>query len=206
MLKFNQYITEASKEGHGLHVFDVDDTLFHTTAKVNVMHGPKKVAALSNSEYNTHKLEPGHRYDYSEFNSSDKFDSESTPMPKMLNKLKAIHGNVKKTHGSKVIINTARADFDNKNKFLDTFRKHGVDIDDIHVHRAGNRKEPGSVAERKANVVRDQLKSGKFKRATLYDDSKENLNHFLKLKHEHPDVTFKAYHVQHNGSVVRHRE
>ena len=69
MQRFLDYITEA--EGNGLHVFDVDDTLFHTTAKVKVMRGNKHVASLSNSEYNTHTLPKGHHYDYTEFRDAD---------------------------------------------------------------------------------------------------------------------------------------
>jgi hypothetical protein len=205
MKTFSEYLLEAAKEGHGLHVFDVDDTLFHTTAKVKVMHGKKEVAALSNSEYNTHTLPKDHHYDYSEFRDAEKFDKESKPMSRMLGKMKAIHNNAKKT-GSKVIIATARADFDDKDKFLHAFRKHGVDIDNIHVHRAGNDKSEGTVGEKKARIISNQLKSGNFKRATLYDDSKENLKQFLALKKDHPDVHFKAYHVHPTGGIVRHTE
>lgn len=169
------------------------------------MHGAKEVGSLSNSEYNTHKLPKDHHYDYSEFRSAEKFDKESEPMTRMLDKMKAIHANAKKT-GSKVVIATARADFDNKEKFLNAFRKHGVDIDNIQVHRAGNDKSEGTIAEKKARIVSRELKAGGHKRASLYDDSKDNLKHFLALKKDHPDVELKAFHVQPNGSVVRHTE
>lgn len=206
MQKFNEFISEAKRTGSGLHVFDIDDTLFHTSAKVRVMHGDKHVHTLSSSDYNTYKLQPGHHYDYSEFRSSNKFSNESEPMHRMLAKMRAIHRNVKKSPGSKVIINTARADFDNKDQFLNAFRKHGVDIDNIHVHRAGNLKIPGTIGERKAAIIHSHLMTGGYKRASLYDDSVENLQHFLMLKRKHPDVQFKAYHVKPNGSVSRHHK
>jgi hypothetical protein len=205
MKTFAQYLDEAAKEGTGLHVFDVDDTLFHTTARVKVMHGDRQVDSLSNSEYNTHKLPAGHHYDFSEFRSAEKFDKESKPMTRMLNKMKAIHKNAKKT-GSKVIVATARADFDNKDRFLHAFRKHGVDIDNIHVHRSGNDTSEGTVAEKKARAISRELTAGGHRRATLYDDSVQNLNHFLRLKDKHPNVEFKAYHVKPNGSITRHTE
>jgi hypothetical protein len=170
------------------------------------MKGNDRVKSLSNSEFNTHQLEPGHHYDYSEFRSSDVFDNSSKPIDKMVNKLKAIHKNVKATTGSKVIMNTARADFDDKDKFLNKFRKHGIDIDDIHVHRTGNDKTDDSIAEKKSKVMRQHLDSGNYRHATLYDDSKENLSHFLKLKHEYPHIQFNAYHVQPNGSVKKHKD
>lgn len=206
MRKFIEYLQEAKKEGHGLYVFDIDDTLFHTTAKIKVKKGDKEVASLSNSEYNTHKLPAGHHYDYSEFRSADKFDTESKPIRKMLSKLKAIHKNVQASAGSKVVLNTARADFDNRETFLNAFRKQSVDIDDIHVHRAGNRSGSGTVAQNKADEIRGHLDSGKYEHATVYDDSRDNLRSFLNLKTDYPKIKFKAYHVKPDGSTARHTE
>ena len=192
---------------NGLHVFDIDETLFHTSAKVHVKKGDKTVAKLSSSEFNTHKLPAGHHYDYSEFHSADKFDAESKPISRMMGKLKSIHSAVKKTGTGKVIMNTARQDFDDKHKFLDTFRKHGVDIDDIHVHRAGNiaTKEKMPIGQAKNEVIRKHLRTGNYRHVSLYDDSKENLDHFNELSKEHPDVKFRAYHVQSDGKVKKHK-
>ena len=54
MDSFKQYL-ENNKKG-SLHVFDVDDTLFHTTAKIHVKDSSgKTVEKLSNSEFNDHK-------------------------------------------------------------------------------------------------------------------------------------------------------
>lgn len=201
MQRFLDFITEAA--GHGLHVFDVDDTLFHTTAKIKVMKGDKQVDSLTNSQYNTHKLPPGHHYDYSEFRSAEKFDAESKPNQRMLSKMKSLHDKTKKSSG-KVIINTARADFDDKDKFLGTFKKHGVDIDNIHVYRAGNDKGEGTVGEKKANIIRKHLESGKYGNASLYDDSEQNLNHFLNLKKDFPHIKFNAHHVKPDGKSKRY--
>jgi hypothetical protein len=187
-----------------LHIMDIDDTLFHTNAKVKVVdHQGKVVQRLSNSEFNDHKLEPHHSYDFSEFRSADKFHDESKPITKMLNKLKAIHGNIKKKAGSKsrVIMNTARADFDDKNKFLDTFRKQNVDIDDIHVHRAGNIEGNEIPAVKKVKIIKRHLESGNYRHAHMYDDSTTNLQHFLAMKKDHPDVEFHAYHVLPDGTT-----
>lgn len=201
MKKFKEFLEENS-----LHVFDIDDTLFHTSAKVKVMRGDKEVASLSNAEYNDHKLPAGHHYDYSEFRSSHKFDTESKPVHRMLNKLKDVHAQSKQHTGSRVILNTARQDFDDRDTFLNTFRKHGVDIDNIHVHRAGNiaRDHGLTVSHAKNEVIRRHLQSGKFHTVHLYDDNKTNLSHFLELKKEHPTVNFKAYHVQPDGKVKKH--
>lgn len=204
MLSFRSYLKEEAERGT-LHSFDVDETLFKTTAKVHVKHGDKHVTSLSNAEYNTHKLEPGHRYDYSEFQSSKKFHDDSEPIHKMLGKVKAIHKNISGSPHHKIIINTARSDMDDKQTYLDKFKKHGLPIDDIHVHRAGNDKGEGSVAQKKANVIKQQLAKHPYKKVHVYDDSTENLNHVLALKAEHPDTEFHAWHVQHDGSVKKYK-
>jgi hypothetical protein len=173
------------------------------------MHNGKHVQSLSNQEYNTHKLKPGHSYDYSEFRDADKFHRESKPIKPMLAKMKRLHARAKMNPGSRVIMATARADFDDKHKFLDRFHKDGVEVHGphrIHVYRAGNMEAPMSVAERKAAVLRKHLQEGGYTEAHLHDDSKENLNAFLKLKKEFPNTKFHAHHVQHDGSSVHHTE
>lgn len=199
MKRFKEFIAESS-----LHVFDIDDTLFHTTAKVHVKKDGKTVDKLSSAEYNSHSLPPGHEYDYHEFHSAHKFNTESKPVHRMMDKMKGIHASVKAKGNGKVIMNTARQDFDDKHKFLDTFRQHGVDIDDIHVHRAGNIKGM-SVGQAKNEVIRKHLNTGNYTHVSLYDDSIENLNHFKELEKEHPNVKFKAYHVQPDGRIKHHK-
>lgn len=203
MKTFKDFLSEGS-----LHVYDIDETLFHTSAKVKVMRGDKEVASLSNSEYNDHKLPKGHHYDFSEFRSAHKFDTESKPVHKMMDHLKSTHTKVSTKRNGKVILNTARQDFDDRDRFLSTFRKHGVDIDNIHVHRAGNlaRDHGLTVSHAKNEVIRRHLQSGKFHTVHLYDDNKTNLSAFLGLKKEHPNVKFKAYHVSPDGSMKKHVE
>ena len=188
----------------GLHMFDVDDTLFHTTAKIHVKdkHG-KTVKTLNNKEFNTHTLEPGHHYDFHEFRNAEKFHKESKPISKMIDKIKSIHKNVKSKPDSKVILNTARADFDDKHKFLDKFKQHGIDIDNIHVERAGNIPGDEHPAEKKVQVVRNHLARKDYKDVHLYDDSVSNLKRLQKMKHEYPNVRFHAHHVQPDGSVKK---
>lgn len=209
MKSFSNFLTEENKETAtgGLHMFDVDDTLFHTTAKIHVKDKTgKTVKTLDNSEFNTHTLPKDHHYDFSEFRNADKFHKESKPISKMIGKIKAIHQNVMKKPGSKVILNTARADFDDKNKFLDKFKQHGIDIDNIHVERAGNIPGDEHPSEKKAQVVRNHLARQNYKHVSLYDDSKSNLNRLLKMKQEYPNVKFHAYHVQPDGSTKKYKD
>ena len=202
MINFKQYSSEPT-----LYVFDIDDTLFKTTAKVNVISNGKIVRSLSSSEFNSDKLKPGEKYDYKEFDDAEKFHDESEPIHLMLTTLKRIHQKIKLnlTPGSKIIMNTARGNFDDKDLFLDTFRKHDIHIDDIHVHRAG--AIPGSqpIAEKKLTFIRKYLDRDKFKIVIMYDDNKKNLDYFLSLKNEYPDTKFYGYLVLHNGKIQLHK-
>jgi hypothetical protein len=207
MINFKDYLAEARQREikSSLHVFDIDDTLFHTHAKIHVKDkSGKTVQTLSNSEFNDHKLKPDHHYDFHEFRSSDKFQKTSTPIPRALKRIRAIHNNISQHPNSRVIMNTARADFDNKDKFLDTFRSHGVPVDHIHVHRAGNEVEGNLPAEKKNVVLRRYLNRQPYGKVHLYDDSKTNLHHFLALKKEYPNTEFHAWHAQPDGSIRRY--
>ena len=205
MISFRQFIEEAKKGS--LHVVDIDDTLFHTTAKVRVRNAAGKIVRyLSNSEFNNYKLKPGQKFDFKEFRSAKKFHDESKPIHPMIDKMNKIQANVKKHPNSRVIINTARDDFDDKNKFLDTFRKQGVDIDNIHVHRAG--KIPGDElpADKKVKIIKQYIDKHNHKKVIMYDDSKTNLRALLNMKKEYPDVHFIAFHVKPDGSMTKFTE
>lgn len=180
-----------------LTIFDIDDTLFHTTAKINVVKDGEVVRSLTNQEFNNYELEDGEEYDFGEFRNAEKFRQESEPIGPMLDELKTI---LDHTRG-RVIMLTARADFDNKDTFLQTFADHGIDMSKIHVHRAGNLPGKEGPAEKKAVWVRRYLDTGKYNQVSLYDDSMTNLRVFKELEQEYPDVTFDAYHITGNGDV-----
>lgn len=174
-----------------LTIFDIDDTLFHTTAKIKVVKDGKVLRTLSNQEFNTYELEPGEEFDFGEFRNAEKFRQESEPIEHMLDELKTILDTTKGT----VIMLTARADFDDKETFLKTFADHGIDMSRIHVHRAGNLPGDAIPAEKKAVWVRRYLDTGKYNQVSLYDDSMSNLRVFKSLKQEYPDVDFDAYFI-----------
>lgn len=207
MIKFKNFLAENTERRGSLHVFDIDDTLFHTTAKIHVKDQKgNTVKTLSNAEFNDHKLEKGHHYDFKEFRSAGKFAKESKPIVPMIKKVRAIHNNiVNKYPNSKIIMNTARTDFNKKGKFLMTFHNHGIPIKHIHVHRAGNEPGATSPGEAKNRVLRRHLDSTPYKRVAMYDDSHGNLKHFLQLQKEYPQTEFHAYHVKSNGSIQRMR-
>lgn len=196
MQSFKSFIAEGmDSKSDTVHFTDMDDTLFHYDNDKLRIHvrdeHDRHVESLSNSQFNTHKLKPGHRYDFSEFRSAERFGETAKPIRKMLSKIKAIHKNNKN-----VGIVTARSDFDDKNKFAHHMKRFGLDISKMHVHRAGNLGLP--PAEGKKRVISSQIRKNGYKKVHLYDDSKANLSAFLSLKKDHPDVEFHAHHVEHD--------
>lgn len=193
MKSFAEYITEKS-----IHYFDWDDTLSHPSDKVRVHvkdSSGKVVHSLKTHEFNHHKLEPGHHYDFADFKSTKKFSVR--PIKKMVNKLKAIHKN-----GGKAEILTARSDFDDKHKFASKVKSgSGIDIHKVHVRRAGNLGGPPHEA--KAKIISAAIEKHGYEKVHLYDDSKANINSMLELKKKHPNVSFHGHHVEHNpdGSI-----
>ncbi len=178
-------------------IFDIDDTLLHTTAKINVMKDGQVVRSLTNQEFNNYKLQPGEEFDFGEFRNAEKFEAESVPIGPMLDKLRSDLAS-----GKNVVMLTARSDFDNQKAVWRTFKRHGIDINkDVHLYRAGNLPGNQSPAVKKAIHVSDWLKTGKYNKVVMYDDSEKNLSVFKTLNDKFPDVEFEAHHVSEKGDT-----
>ena len=106
--------------------------------------------------------------------------------------------------GNKVVMVTARADFDDRELFLDTFRKYGVDMNKVHVYRAGNMAGKMQTEEKKKIIIRELLNSGRYTKAIMYDDAVPNLDAFLSLHKEYPHTKFYAWHVNLEGETSEH--
>jgi putative chitinase len=176
-------------------VFDIDDTLVHTQTKVHVVKDGEVVNSLNSHDFTHYKLKPGESFDFEDFRNAREFFEKSKPIIPMMNQLKRDI-----TTGNKVVMVTARADFDDKELFLDTFRKYGVDIDKVHVYRAGNSKQ-GTTEERKKQIINSLLNKDNYTKAIMYDDAKPNLHTFIELKKDHPRTKFYAWHVSLDGDA-----
>lgn len=195
-LRFKEYVGTGT-----LTIFDIDETLFHTKAKVAVMKGGKVARMLDNQEFNTYKLKAGESFDFREFKSAEVFRKTSTPIARMVEKAKILVKS-RNNAASRAIIVTARADFDDKEMFLQTFRDHGIPIDQMHVERSGN-LGISSPAEAKKVVFRKYLNTKNYTKTRLYDDAMSNLKAFLELQSEYPNIEFEAWFVNPDGSVKR---
>jgi hypothetical protein len=197
MFSLRQYIEEQATKG--LTIFDIDETMFKTKAKVKVIKNGETIKSLTNQEFNKYKLKPGEKFDFGEFRSAEVFYKTSTPIGKMIGKVKAILKNATK-RGSRVIIVTARPNFDNRDLFLKTFREQGIDIDKIYIERAGNLGS-GPAADNKKVIFKKYLDQNIYARMRLFDDDMKNLKMFLGLKKEYPDVSFEAFLANPDGRV-----
>ena len=183
--------------------FDIDETIFHTHAMINVVKNEQIIKKLTNKEFNTYKLQDGESFDFSEFRDSSVFYNTSEPINNVIKLVKRYIDNIK--GNDRVIFLTAREDFKDKNKFLETFRKYGINIDhpNVYVERSGNLKFIEKVHQRKNFIVRKYLKTKLYTDVKMYDDSHNNLSNFMMLQKSFPKCNFNAIQVIGNGKLKK---
>lgn len=198
MKSFKEFIRGANT----LYVFDIDDTLFRTGARVIVMKDGREARKLTPTEFNDYKLKAGESYDFGEFRSSEIFQKTAVPIDNVIEKARRIIG--RSVSGQdEVIFVTARADFDDKESFVKTFADHGINIrSHAYVERAGN-LNLGSASKNKRFVLHKYLSSGKYRKIVLFDDSEHNITMFKALAKHYKSINFVIYKVKEDGSLER---
>jgi len=180
-------------------VFDIDDTLVHTGTKVKVMRDGQVIHSLNSHDFTHYKLKSGEEFDFGDFRDAREFFEKSKPIIPMINQLKHDIAT-----GNKVVMVTARADFDDRELFLDTFRKYGINMDKVHVFRAGNMTDKIKIEEKKKIIIRHLLDKQPYTKAIMYDDAKPNLETFFSLHREYPRTKFYAWHVSLDGDAAEY--
>lgn len=206
-----------------LFIFDIDETLFRTFAKIFVRCTDNSVIELDNQQLNSFDMQSyivekqsvnpniTCSFDFSEFKKSKLFVETSKPIEHMIKKLQKIQTNFinkNKICGtdSRIILNTAREDFDNVDLLKSFFASYGIDIAEIHLHRAG--EMPGKSSGERKNFLlqnvgpKDRQQeniNGKqpsyldlYDHIEFYDDSIDNLKKFNELKLKYPGKNFIA--------------
>lgn len=195
---------------------DIDETVFHTTAQVKIRSKEGNlIQSLTNQQWNAYprdNLRAKTEFaDFSEFVDADKFFRESTPIQPMIEKLQEWSRQMKvdpKHLKDLVVFVTARGDFDDREKFLDTFRQQLIHIDDkehFYVSRTGNLTDdarvnqlPLSTAQRKKIIYLSRLIDKMPTHAELYEDDPQNIKDFMELENEMPVVKYRAFLVKDN--------
>lgn len=199
-----------------LRFVDIDETVFHTTAQVKILSKDGALLlSLSNQEWNMYprdnlraKTEVA---DFAEFVDAGKFFRESTPIEPMVAKIRDWSRQMKTDPNHKkdmVVFVTARGDFDDRETFLDAFRRQLIYIDDkdhFYVSRTGNLTDdarinnlPLSTAQRKKIEYLHYLMAKMPTHAELYDDDLNNIKDFLELEKEMPVIKYSAYLIKDN--------
>ena len=187
----------AQELGSGkLVIFDIDDTLVNTDTRVNVVRDGEVTKQLNSHDFTHYKLGPGETFDFGAFRDAREFFTKAKPIPGMIRQLKHDIAT-----GNRVIMLTARSDFNDRDVFLDTFRRFGIDMDRVHVYRAGNLAIKAATEEKKKIILKHLLGKEHFDKLIMYDDSVPNLNAFLSLKQDYPYSKFYAWHVDPNGQA-----
>lgn len=177
-------------------IFDIDDTLVTTNTRVGVVRDGKTIKQLDSHEFTLYQKQPGETFDFGAFRNAKDFFNGAQPIVPMIRQLQDDIAT-----GNKVVMITARADFDDKEVFLNTFKQWKVDMNKVHVYRAGNDTRSISIDEKKAHIITQLLNQGNYAKAIMYDDSVPNLKSFLQLKTTHPKTQFYAWHVDHSGNT-----
>ena len=203
-MKLKSYLKTHKNEVRTLNVWDIDDTLGQTSAKVNIKKDGKVVKSLAPGEYNNYKLGKGEELDFSQFRSGKIFRDTFKPIANVLNRAKNIVWN--QSENSHSIIITARADFDDHKEFLEAFRDHGFPIDHVYVERSGNlaKLKPSSPAHiNKGVILKKYLATGKWDRIRMWDDHEKNLDMLYKVAAMYPEVEAIGYLVK-DGKVSKY--
>lgn len=154
-------------------LFDLDDTLIHTTAEIWVSKHGKPVRKLSNTEFNDYVLKDGESFDFVEFDdpnilATSKFTKYWQTLKREYNK------------GTHIGILTARSDCNMIRNFL---LNNGIRIKDELVMAINDPKLglSGSIQQRKSEAIKILANAG-YKLFVFFDDNKGNLDAAKRLE------------------------
>lgn len=156
-------------------LFDIDDTLIHSDAKINIMKDGEVIKEITPAEYNYYRLKEGESFDYSDFRSYDTL-VKSIMLP-FWNTLKKEY-----RKGTHIGLLTAREDADMFKKFC---LAKGIDIKDELIFATGDNYYSGSVEERKTQAIERLYKVG-YRTFIFFDDSETNLQKVKEMEKKLP--------------------
>jgi hypothetical protein len=169
-LKEHEDIIMEVKGRKTLHVYDFDDTLAKTDTPVIVIDKDGNRKELTSHEFAIHKLQPGEKYDFSQFDAAIR---SSQPI---LKNLKQIFDSLKNPTIKTTILTARRVAFPVMKHLRD---KYGIDT---YVVGVGS-----SDPEVKADWIENQVKKG-YNTIKFIDDSQKNLDAVEKRLSNYPDL------------------
>ncbi len=203
-------MTDQPAIRRSIHLFDLDDTLIRTEARVWVKNsGGVPTVSLSPAEFSLYRPKAGESFDFREFS-----DLGILSRGIVVKYTKTIIDTILK-HGTRSHfgILTARGDKHLHAPFLiRLFRSlFGIRLAKEHIFAVSDRRfseykdnraqalEVGflslSIAERKALVIAEDLVGRGFNDISFYDDSRENLESFKVMREAFPHVVYKPHFI-----------
>lgn len=190
-----------------IHLFDLDDTLIQTSARVLVVgEGGRLLKSLSPAEFTGYRPAPGEAFDFREFS-----DLGILSRGIVVKYTKGIIDTIVRFGTrSHFGILTARSDKKLHAPFLiRLFRSlFGIRLAKEHIFAVSDLRFAGykdrrversfstlSIAQRKALVIAEDLVERGFNDISFYDDSRENLESFKVLREAYPHVTYKPHFI-----------
>lgn len=165
--------TVNNTQSNKIILFDLDDTIIHTTAEIMIMKDGKMVKRISNSEFNNYTLKDGETFDFGEFDDPNILANEK--FTKYWNTLKREY-----RKGTHIGILTARSNAAMIRRF---FISRGIRIKDELIIAINDPSLglTGSIQERKAEAIKI-LANGGYDLFIFFDDNEPNLQAAKKLE------------------------
>jgi FMN phosphatase YigB (HAD superfamily) len=153
------------------YIFDFDDTLVKTDAKVHVYKAGKFFKSLTPEEFNHYQKAPDEELDISEF-KDPRIIMKAKPF-KMWPALKNIDTAIKQGRSSsEIFILTARSPIA-QFPIYNFFKNNGIDIPEDHIITIGDDLGEISIPEEKRKVLIDL--ASRYDDLTFFDDNPENI-------------------------------
>ena len=172
-----------------LRVFDFDDTLVKTDAKVTVTEPSGKTKTLTPGEFATHEIDEENEYDFSEFEQPRLIN------PREVEKVTNVLRNVLNAPGDRQIaILTARPP-SSQNAIIDYLEQIGIDHQAMEIVLLGD-SDPKS----KSNWIENKIVDGATDILFL-DDSGKNVEAVKKLSKTYPNVKLDARKVDYADEI-----
>ena len=165
--KITKDFTVNKTRSNKIILFDLDDTIINTSAKILVIQDGVTCKSISNAEFNNYILNKDEKFCFDEFNHTNVLNKETfTSYWKTL-----IREYNKGTH---IGILTARCDCSMIKNF---FKNNGIDIKDELIIAINDSKLglTGSIQDRKAEAI-SILSNAGYNTFIMFDDNEQNLN------------------------------
>ena len=182
--EWKAFLTESK-----LRIFDFDDTLVKTDAKITVIQPDGREVYLTPGEYAVHDIDEENQYDFSEF------EKPSLINPREIEKVTKVLRNVINARGDRdIVILTARPP-SSQNAILAYLEEIGIDAQSIEVVLLGD-----SDPQSKSNWIENKIVDGATD-VLFLDDSGKNVEAVRKLALAYPEVKLDARKVDYAKEV-----